>query len=184
MNTLETQFTQRLYSKETYDQAWGLLAKYQPVFDMVPFQSVLIALNSHWDWYLRKLIDFVLFARANTGAAVLRNQDARRLERSGALPLLEQIEVVELSAGIQMSLTDAQRGELKEMALVRNLGLHNRCEADSRYLANTSRQGIQSGDLRLIDIDELYQWHRLLMSLVNESASKVAIAFVVAPDYS
>ena len=184
MAKLEKQFTQKLYSKETYDQAWELLAKYRPVFERVPFQSVLISLNSHWDWYLRKLIDFILFARVNIGAAPLSNDDARRLERCGALPMLDQIEVVELSAGVQLTLTDEQRDELKEMALLRNLGLHNRWEVDARYLSNTRRQGLQLGELRLIDIDELYQWHRLLMSLVNDSASKVAVALVAAPDYS
>jgi len=184
MGKLEKQFTEKLYSKETYDQAWGFLAKYRPVFERVPFQSVLISLNSHWDWYLRKLVDFIRFARANIGTPPLSNDDARRLERSGSLPLIEQIEVVELSAGIQFNLINEQRAELKEMALVRNLGLHNRWEVDARYLANTPRQGLQVGELRLIDVDELYQWHRLLMTLVNESASKVAVAFVAAPNYS
>ncbi len=184
MAKLERQFTQRLYSKETYDQAWGFLAKYRPVFERVPFQSVLISLNSHWDWYLRKLVEFILFARGKIGAAALSNDDARRLERSGSLPLVDQIEVVEISAGVKFTLTDDQRAELKEMALVRNLGLHNRWEVDARYLANTRRQGLQLGELRLVDVDEIYHWHRLLIALVNESASKAAVALVAAPDYS
>lgn len=183
MARIEKQFTEKLYTKETYDQVWGFLAKYQPVFDRVPFQSVLISLNSHWDWYLRKLVDFILFARANTGADALSNESTRRLERSGMLPLLEQIEIVELSAGVQFGLTDQQRVELQEMALVRNLGLHNRWELDARYLEKTQRQGLQPGELRLVAIDELHQWHHLLMTLVHESASRVAVAFVAAPDY-
>ena len=143
MARMEKRFTEKLYTKETYDQAWGFLEKYQPVFGRVQFQSVLISLNSHWDWYLRKLVDFILFARAIVGAEALSNENARRLERSGSLALLEQIEIVELSAGVQLGLTDQREVELQEMALVRNLGLHNRWEVDARYLERTQRQGLQ-----------------------------------------
>ena len=183
MKKLEGRFTEKLYSKATYDEAWGYLSKYFPVFERVPFQSVLIALISHWDWYLRKLVDFILFSRAHTGAPELSNAETRRLERCGRLPIMEQIDVVEFSSGVSLALAEEERTELKEMALVRNLGLHNRWEVDAPYLANTSRRNLESGDLRLVEVEELYQWHKLLIKLVNESASKVGVAFVAAPDF-
>ncbi len=41
------------------------------------------------------------------------------------------------------------------MSLVRNLGLHNRWEVDSPYLAKTDRQGFEPGELRTVDVGEL-----------------------------
>ncbi len=36
------------------------------LFEGAGHQNALIAMNSHWDWYVRNLADFMAFARANT----------------------------------------------------------------------------------------------------------------------
>jgi hypothetical protein len=60
---LENEFLALGGSKETYDEAWRFLTKYQAVLEDATYQVVLIAFNSHWDWYLRNLRGFVLAAR-------------------------------------------------------------------------------------------------------------------------
>ncbi len=183
MSKIEKIFTQKPYSKKTYDEAWSYLEKYRVIFEKVAFQAVLIALNSHWDWFIRKLGEFIVFARSKSGDAVLSRPDERRLARVSFLPIIEQLEIIEVAGGIKLPLKQDDRTELEEMGLVRNLGLHNRSEVDAWYLTKTQRKGLNPGDLRIIDVDELYVWHGLLISLVNESAQQLAVAFVAVPDY-
>ena len=97
--------------------------------------------------------------------------------------MIEQLEIIEVPGGIKLPLEQEDRTELEEMSLVRNLGLHNRREVDASYLAKTQRKGLNPGDLRIIDVNELYIWHELLISLVNESSQQLAVTFVAAPDY-
>lgn len=184
MTNLEQIFIGKLDSRKTYDEAWGILGKYQAVFEKVPFQSVLIAMNSHWDWYARKLIDFVLFAREDVNQASLERNDEKRLARFSSLPIGEQLEVIQVAAGIKLAFDGMECRELQEMALVRNLGLHNRWEIDKRYLERTSKLGYQLGELRIIEIEELNLWHRLFNKVVQTTSSEVALAFVNVGDYS
>jgi hypothetical protein len=180
---IEKIFIEKLYSKKTYDEAWGYLEKYRAVFEKTAFQSVIISLNSHWDWYIRKLGEFISFARFKASDLAFSNADKKRIARISYVPILEQLKIVELASGVKIELRPEDLVELKEMTLVRNLGLHNRWEVDERYIWHTQRKGISVGDVRVIDIDELYLWHRLLIMLVNELARQVAIAFVKTPTF-
>ena len=169
-------------SKQTYDEAWSYLAKYRLVFETTAFQQVLVGLNSHWDWYIRKLADFILFARTDASTPLSPAQ-TKALGRISGMPLLEQMDVLEGSTCNRLSFSDHERVELYEMSLVRNLGLHNRWEIDDKYLTRTTRQGHQLGTLRLVEYRELYMWHSLLLRLVNETSSAVARAFRRASAY-
>jgi len=45
------------------------MSKYKEVFEVTVYQTVLIALNSHWDWYIRRLTEFIQFlSRKNAGS--------------------------------------------------------------------------------------------------------------------
>lgn len=182
MRDVERVYLASIGSKQTYDEAWSYLAKYRVVFEKTALQSVLIALVSHWDWYIRKLGEFILFARTSSGGAILAG-DVKRLVRLSSLPLIEQVVTIEAIAEIQLPLTDLERIELNEMSLVRNLGLHNRWEMDSKYLSRTTRCDLQEGDLRVFDRTELHIWHGVLVKLVNGSCLQVAKAFRHAPMY-
>ena len=183
MANLERVFIEKLDSPKTYHEAWEILGKYQAVFEKVPFQSVLIAMNSHWDWYARKLMDFILFARQDLSQPVLEKKEEKRLARFSSLSIGEQLEVIQVSAGIKLTLDKGEKSELQEMALVRNLGLHNRWEVDKRYLERTIRRNYQLGELRVIELEELNRWHQMFNKVVNMTGSEVALAFASAKDY-
>ncbi len=183
MANLERVFIERLDSSKTYDEAWKILEKYQTVFEKIPFQSVLIAMNSHWDWYARKLANFISFARQDLNQGALKKLDEKRLLRFSSLPIGEQLEVIEAAVGITPILTVEENRELQEMALVRNLGLHNRWEIDNRYLERTNRGGYQKGELRIIEIEELTKWHQIFIKVVQTTGFEIALAFVNANDF-
>ena len=165
------------------EEGWQLMRKYQDIFAGTVYQSVLITLNSHWDWYIRKLSEFIRFARSSVGGPALSNADEKRLARADRLPLGEQLEIMELVVGITLPLLADERQELREMALVRNLGLHNRWEIDPQYLRETKRKGLQVGELCLVGIGELQSWHSLLIKLLSSSGLECAKRFNAAPDY-
>jgi len=183
MTNLERIFLEKLDSPKTYDEAWGIIGKYQAVFEKIPFQSVLIAMNSHWDWYARKLIDFILFARQDINQLLLEKKVRDQLKRFSSLPIGEQLEAIEVAAGIKLVLSEEEKSELQEMTLVRNLGLHNRWEIDTRYLERTIRDGYQLGELRIIEVGELNKWHQAFNKVINAVSTEVALAFVKANDY-
>jgi hypothetical protein len=183
LDQVERIYLESIGSKETYDEAWQYLVKYRYVFEKTAFQAVLVALNSHWDWYIRKLGEFIIFARTAMASPRLSSADEKRIRRVGLLPILGQFEVLEDLLSIPLSLSDSARIELVEMCLVRNLGLHSRWEVDDKYLSQSARTGYQIGDLRIIDQPELHLWHGLLIELINSSSSGVARAYLNAPPY-
>jgi hypothetical protein len=170
-------------NRPTLDQGWALLSKYQAVFEDAVFQSATVALNSHWDWLIRRLGAFIAFARDHCAVPTLRPADAKRLKRLEALPLGEQVAVIEAVAGIVISLSADRRKELAEMALVRNIGIHNRWEVDARYRRMTEHTNMAHGDLRMIEISELSSWHRALTALVPDVSLQCAKAFLGAPAF-
>jgi hypothetical protein len=183
MANLERAILEKLDSPKIYDDAWKIIGKYQAVFEKVPFQSVLIAMNSHWDWYARKLIDFILFARQDLKQPLLEKKVRDQLKRFSSLPIGEQLEAIEIAAGIKFALSEEEKSELQEMTLVRNLGLHNRWEIDTRYLERTVRSGYQLGELRIIEREELFKWHQVFLRVVQATNIEVAMTFVKVNDY-
>jgi len=183
LEQVEEEYLLTLGSKQTYDEAWGYLRKYQAVFQDAPLQSVLIALNSHWDWYLRALREFLVFSRSSLSLPRLPEVDEKKLARVDQLPMPEQLDVLVRILAVDLALSDVDTQEAHEMTLVRNLGLHNRWEVDGRYLQRTSRVGYELGELRLVESEELQRWHGLLMHLVNRTAGKIARDYSAAPRY-
>lgn len=185
MVRLEALFDEKGCAKASYEEGWELIGKYQPFFDRVPFQSVVLALNSHWQWYFRKLFDFIAFARAGNDATAraASSDGARLIDRRAALSPLVQLGLLQRAAGIELALDDSQRTDLHELALVRDLGIYHRWEVDAHYLESTHRRGVKVGELRVVTQDELHRWHALLGTLVDDSASKVAQTFNAAPKY-
>lgn len=166
------------------DQAWQLLSKYRAVFEGSAFQTVVIGLNSHWDWYIRRLSEFIHFARKYLGLSSLGKREERRLAMAGRLPINEQLAVVELAAGVTLSLRAEERNALIEMSLVRNLGLHNRWEIDEEYLSKTSQKSFARGELRIVLVDELRNWQSVLVQAVHSSAVECAKRFYAVPNFT
>jgi hypothetical protein len=176
-------FLQRLYTEQTYDEAWDYLKKYQHIFKKATFSNVLISFCSHWDWYIRQLAAFVGFARNHVESPNLSKAETRDLARIGRISFVRQVESLEKAIGVPFEVSKEIQVQLKEMALVRNLGLHNRWEVDEKYLELTGTKGLALGDLRLVEVDELYDWHGGLMRLITETSKRIAVRYVNAPSY-
>jgi hypothetical protein len=183
VNRIDQIMMSRGLSEQTITQAWKILGKYQSVFESYVFQSVVIGFKSHWDWYIRRLSEFIRFARQHCAGPTLLNQDEKKLQKAGRSPIGEQLSIIELATGISLGLEAAEKRELFEMTLMRNLGLHNRWEIDAHYIKQTDRTGLVEGHLRTIQQPELQKWYSLLTKLVSNTALECAKRFRDAPDF-
>lgn len=166
------------------DQGWVLLGKYRAVFGSVVFQSVLITLCSHRDWYIRKLSRFILFARNELKSEPLPKAVLGTLGKPDRSSIKAQIEAICDASGFALSLADSEVRELVEMSLVRNLGLHNRWEVDEVYAQRTVTNSPAVGELRVVDAVELQRWHALLIKLLHQTAFNCSGSFHGAPEYT
>jgi hypothetical protein len=168
----------------TWEGGWLILDRYKDIFKITVFQNVLVAINSHWDWYIRNLGNFVIFARDHVQSPFLSKKEESELNRVGFLSICHQIATLEKSCGVGFGISDGERGHLKEMSLVRNLALHNRWEVDQKYLDNTYyKKQWNIGQLRLFDSSELGLWHQSLLGAVKKSWQPIAIKYVNAPSF-
>ncbi|MEW8522510.1 MAG: hypothetical protein AB2552_05605 [Candidatus Thiodiazotropha endolucinida] len=183
LDEIEGIFTEQLYEKKSYDECWGFLQRYFEIFKKGAFQNVIVSLNSHWDWYIRNLGQFIYFSRNHIESPQLNSQQRNDLSRIGRCSILRQLEIIEATAGVELEISENDKEYLKEMSLVRNLGLHNRWEIDEKYIEQTGRTDVEAGDLRFVEINELNLWHGALINTLGETCRKVAIKFVSAPAY-
>jgi len=183
LEEIEKSFTERLYSKETYDECWDYLQKYFDVFKKSAFQNVLVPLNSHWDWYVRRLAEFIAFAREHVESPTLNKAQQNDFCRIGNCPIYRQLEIIEIAAGLTLELDEKDIANLKEMSRTRNLGLHNRWEVDERYLELTGREDFELGELRIVEIDEINRWYESLINTLGETCRKTAVKYVSTPSY-
>ncbi len=100
------------------------------------------------------------------------------------LPINQQLEIISKVSGIDLTLSSNDIQEFVEMSLVRNLGLHNRWEIDETYLRKAKRQQSSVGELRIVSVDELYQWHSLLVKVLRSSSLECAKVFCDAPEFT
>lgn len=121
MAKVEQIITEHLNAKDDYYKAWGYIEKYREVLGKTVFQSVLIAMNSHWDWYIRKLGEFITFAQATSGKPVLSEGEKKQIRRISQKPIIEQVEIIEKASQVSLILSSEERIILSELSLVRNL---------------------------------------------------------------
>jgi hypothetical protein len=117
------------------------------------------------------------------GAPIFAKVADKRLARIEYATIRDQLEVLETLLSVDFELSADDKNEIQEMSLVRNLGLHNRWEVYGRYLANTKRAGYELGELRVVQLAELYRWHTLLTGMIRSSMLKIARDYVTAPGY-
>lgn len=165
----------------TLDQGWNILQRYKTVFEGYRYQAGLIAMNSHWDWYIRRLAAFIRFSRSHLSLPPLSKDKESNLARADFLPMADQLCIIQVSTNVDLLLSDSDTAELSEMTLVRNIGLHNRWEIDEVYLRKTSRSGLSVGNLRFVTPDELQCWHSLLIKVINRSSAELAKVYCDVP---
>lgn len=162
---------------------WKFLGEYMDVFRDGVFQATLIVFNSHWDWYIGKIAAFILTSMKHVHIESLAKKEETDLRRVGYLGIIQQLDLLEKASATTFSLDQDDRERLREMSLVRNLGLHNRWEVDERYLALSKCKKYGKNHLRSVDHVELTEWHECLVRAVNETTTKIAQSFSAAPPF-
>jgi hypothetical protein len=184
LNKIEQKIIEDGLDKKSWDNGWDYLQKYQVIFNNTLFQNVLILMRSHWDWYIRQIGEFIVFARNHVSIPVLDAKKQKSLERVGFKEITQQIAILEEACGISFNLPSSVLSDIAEMALVRNLGMHNRWEVDDFYLQKTtSTTPWELKDVRLLEIDELKSWAGSLSKLISETSFQIAVKYVAAPDF-
>lgn len=170
-------------SQKEWNKNFSYFEKYKEIYQRQVFQNVLISIRSHWDWYIRKIGEFVIFARGHVCSASLSRKKNDKLKRLAFLSIQDQLEVLQEACDIKINIDSKDINLLVEMSLVRNLGLHNRWEVDQYYVNKSEYCNWSEGELRLFDSLELFEWHKSLIKAVKNSGLAVAECFTDVPDY-
>ena len=184
LDALKSVMASRGLTDEEWQSAWAIINKYSPIFQRWVFQNYLIFMRSHWDWYVRKLADFVIFARGHVECPELCDEDKRELGRLGFKEISQQIDIFEKACGVTFGLSAEAVSALYEMGLLRNLGLHNRWEVDAFYKSRTHSGDWKVGELRVIDQKEMFAWHGFLIQAIQRTSKVLARRFAKAPPFS
>jgi hypothetical protein len=170
-------------SESDWEKSFNCLTNYKEVFKSWVFQNVLIQIKSHWDWYIRKLGEFILFANQHVSSPPLSSKNKNALEKIGFRKLEDQLKILEKASGVKFNISKDVLDVLKEMALVRNLGLHNRWEVDSFYIDRTNTLDWSIGEIREFDSIELGKWHECIMEVIYKTSAEISKKFIQVPDY-
>lgn len=170
--------------KDSYENGWAYLEEYQDFLKHNFRRNVLITVRSHWDWYIGHLGRFIMKNYINVFDVPLNKKIEKEIKRIGFNEITKQIKLLEQVAEINIPVSNTVKEAVKEMSLVRNLGLHNRWEVDQFYLDTTSTNGWSVRELRLFNIPELEKWQGAMITLINSSWKPIAIKFIECPEYS
>ncbi len=162
---------------------WALVQKYRANFGSVVFQSVIITLCSHWDWYVRKLSGFMLTSAMSVGPASMNKETRETLKKPDRKTIRTQLDTICNVLGASLQLDNSDVDALDEMWRVRNLGLHNRWEVDRKYQARAGNRSPALGELRVVDISELSHWRAVLTKVIRLTANGCSKFFHGAPAY-
>ncbi len=172
-------------TQDILDLHWKFLAKHKVVFEGFVPQNTIVSMQSHWDWYLRRLGVFILFARQAVADPPLPSKISRDLKRIGFANFVDQIDILRESTGLSLLISTESVERVREMSLVRNIGLHNRWEVDEAYLKQTKSAGLWLvGDIRAVESPELLGWQEDLMKVINATWAPIAERYVSAPDFA
>jgi hypothetical protein len=172
-------------TQDILDLHWKTWGKYKVLFEGFAFQNAIVSMQSHWDWYLRRLGAFIFFARQAIGGTPLSSKANKDLKRIGFANFIDQLEILRESSGLPLAIPVDSVECVREMSLVRNIGLHNRWEVDKGYLKQTKSQlPWKVGDIRTVESLELMRWHKDLMEVINATWPPIAERYMNAPDFT
>lgn len=172
-------------TQDVLDLHWKTWTKHKEIFQGFVFQNAIVSMQSHWDWYLRRLGAFIIFARQAVAASPLASNTSKNLKRIGFANFPIQIAILRESTGLPLLVPEDSVERVTEMSLVRNIGLHNRWEVDETYLKQTKSLGSwKVGDIRTVETGELLEWHKDLMNVINATWPPIAERYVDAPDFT
>lgn len=183
MEKMENKFLSGAYTKESYNMSWKCIKKYLDAFSVSTRQSVLITMSSHWDWYIRKLSDFIFFGREHIDSPVLSPKQDREFKRIGNCAITHQLNILESVSGVKFDLDSKDINNLAEISRVRNLALHNRWEVDERYIELSGKQEFEIGEVRVVPLDELFSWKDSFDNVLHTTCRIIAEKYESAPEY-
>lgn len=183
LDTLRTILLRSDMKNSEWESGWNYLEKYKDIFKNAVFQNALISIRSHWDWYANKLAGFIIYSQDNLGNP-LAQSEIKQLRKITYKEIVEQVEIMENSCSLDFNISEETKRNIKEMSLVRNLGLHNRWEVDQQYLEKTTENNkFKKGDIRDFDAKELISWHKDLINIIGKIYEPIAIKYVSVPMY-
>jgi hypothetical protein len=183
LDEIKLSFIHQGMSREAWDESFDCMTKYMEFLPSPVFQSALVEMVSHWDWYVGKLARFIEFARALGPRPHMRPADEKKLPNIGLESFSRQIVLLQAASGGALSFQATHLNQLKEMVRVRNLGVHNQWEITAYYVRTSGRHRSAVGDVRDIEIRELEGWRKILAGIINKSASYFASMYSVAPPF-
>lgn len=137
-------------------------------------QAIIVLWSSAWDWFIRRLIVF------NAKAGLARGKEAE-YQKIIYAPFRKQIAWLDKLCNSCMP--DQQSLDaVDEMICVRNLGVHNAWEVDRKYLEQHRGCSFELGQIRAVKSDELLNWQRGILAVLDHYASAMAKRFSDAPE--
>jgi hypothetical protein len=168
----------------TWDQGMECMVAYMTVLPSPVFQAVVVQMVSQWDWYVRKLGDFVRFGRRHsTSPHVLSSDEEKGLRRIGIAPIRDQIKALAAVSGGRFRVSPEEMQQLEELTVVRNLGIHNQWEVDAHYIDKSANARWRVGYIRDVAPIELEAWRKVLSAVMLRSAVEIAQLYYGAPPY-
>lgn len=168
------------WNEETYKTSWECFDYYIKEFQNPIYQHAVYSMISHWDWFISNLGKFIYFAEKSRSP---EKQVTKDLLRINFKPFTDQIKIVNRETGISYIIDGDTLNLIKELHLVRNLGMHSQWEIDEIYLRETITNGLVVGQKREFDIQELTKWHTALLQIIDVLASTVAVHYANVPPY-
>jgi hypothetical protein len=183
INILESSLVKKGMKNPEWDLGWSIFQKYKSSFENMVYRNVLISIRSYWDWYINQLSGFIVFAQEKMGNP-LTVKEIKLSSRITRPEIIDQISLVEKTCLLDFHISEETKSNIKELSLVRNLGLHNRWEVDKQYILKTKVSKIfKTGDMRNFTAEELQLWHKALIELIHNTSIPLATKYLYAPTY-
>jgi len=147
--------------------------KMRPIWDN---QDIILHWSSAWDWFIRRVAQFISKAQLAKGIAVSHKKVLN-------MPFRQQISWLDRSC--QSHITDERSlGAVEEMIRVRHLGVHNAWQVDQKYLGEHPASSFRLGQIRVVEDRELSIWQAAMLEVIDRCASVVAERFSDAPSHA
>lgn len=180
---LETYYLSHGLAAQTWEESWSLVSRYKESLEAAIFQSVVVTLRSHWDWYVRRIGEFVLYCRSHVPSTQVTKPQSVALSEIGWKEFVKQLAILEAATGLALTLPAQTMDSIVLMTHVRNLGLHNRWEVDDQYLKSHPNCELAVGDIRPVSQVDLETWSTALRAGIQVTSVAIAKKYVAAPDY-
>lgn len=171
-------------SKDTFELGWDCFREYLEILPNPVFQASLFAMRTSWDWYLRRLVGFVTFARSHLGEPALTGQTGKQWSGATKLSIRKQLLLLEHVSGCTFGIAGEAVVNAEEMTLVRNLGIHHHWEIDDTYLRLTSHsEKWRLGQIRGFAGGDLLVWRTALDEILSSTSRTIAQRYWEVPTY-